>query len=347
MERLAWMNEPITIEEGLQRRADNFLLIRIIAASMVIYGHAAAIAPAVNNEDFFIWLGVGHYSGHIAVNIFFMVSGFLVTGSLMRQRNVLNFFKLRALRLVPGYLVNLVLLALVLGTAMTTLPIGEYLRSPQVWSYITQNLHFSSNMVWNLPGVFDDGMKSSVVNGSQWTLPAEVRMYVLLGIAGLIGLFRSVRVATWATLIVIALGAFFPQYLPLHQDWFRLGLYFSIGVLTYLHRGDIKISYVFVLGLVGLAVLCRQLPAYELTLALAISAVVFALAYLTPQVRWLERYGDPSYGIYLWGWPCQQLVAHFLPGAGLTVHVLVSLLMSVILGYASWHLVEKHALKFK
>lgn len=314
---------------------------------MVIYGHATAIAPAVSREDFFTWIGVGHYSGHIAVNIFFMVSGFLVTGSLMRQRNVLNFFKLRALRLVPGYLVNLVLLALVLGTLMTTLPAGEYLRRPEVWKYITQNLQFSSDMVWTLPGVFESGSKSSVINGSQWTLPAEVRMYVLLGVGGLIGLFRSVRVATWATLIVMALGAFFPQSLPLHQDWFRLGLYFSIGVLAYLHRGTVQISYLFVVGLVGLAVLTRQLPGYELTLALAISAIVFATAYLTPQIRWLERYGDPSYGIYLWGWPSQQLVAHFLPGAGLALHVVIAVTMAVFLGYASWHLVEKHALKLK
>lgn len=346
-EWLAWLYRPVTIEEGLRRRVDNFLLIRIVAASMVIYGHATAIAPAVNQEDFFVWLGVGHYSGHIAVNIFFMVSGFLVTGSLLRQRNVLNFFKLRALRLVPGYLVNLVLLALVLGTIMTTLPVGEYLRRPEVWKYIIQNLHFSSNMVWNLPGVFENGMKSSVINGSQWTLPAEVRMYVLLGVAGLIGLFRSVRVASWSTLVVMSLGAFFPHFLPLHQDWFRLGMYFSIGVLAYLHRGTIQISYVFVLGLIGLAVLTRQLPGYELALALAISAIVFAIAYLTPPVRWLERYGDPSYGIYLWGWPCQQLVAYFLPGAGLTVHVSISVIMAVVLGYASWHLVEKHALKLK
>lgn len=190
-------------------------------------------------------------------------------------------------------------------------------------------------------------MKSSVINGSQWTLPAEVRMYMLLGIAGLIGLFRSVRLATWSTLIVMVLGAFFQHYLPLHQDWFRLGMYFSIGILVYLHRETIQISYLFALGLVGLAVLTRQLPGYELALALAISSIVFAVAYLTPQVRWLERYGDPSYGIYLWGWPSQQVVAHLLPGAGLTVHVSIAVIMAVILGYASWHLVEKHALKLK
>ncbi len=196
---------------------------------MVIYGHAKAIAPAVEQEDFFVWAGFGHYSGHIAVNIFFLVSGFLVTGSLMRQRNPLNFFKLRALRLVPGYAVNVALLALVLGAVMTTLPVHDYLRSPEVWAYIVKNLHLSSDMAWNLPGVFEQNAKTSTINGSQWTLPAEVRMYVLLGVAGLIGLFHSARVATFATLAILAIGAFVPYYLPLHQDWFRLGLYFSLG----------------------------------------------------------------------------------------------------------------------
>lgn len=347
MQRLDWLSTPTTIEQGLSRRTDNFLLIRIIAASMVIYGHASAIAPAVAHEDLFLRLGVGHYSGHLAVNIFFLVSGFLVTGSLLRQRNLLNFFKLRALRVVPGFAVNVILLSLVLGAFVTTLSVSEYYEKPEVWAYITQNLQFSSNMIWNLPGVFEQGFKTSAVNGSQWTLPAEVRMYVLLGTAGLIGLFRSLRVATWATFAVMALGVFFPEYLPLHQDWFRLGLYFAIGVLAYLHRSIIKLSYLSVAGLVGLAVLTRHLPGYELTLAVAIGGLVFALAYLTRPVRWLERFGDPSYGIYLWGWPAQQIVVYFLPDAGLGAHVSIALVIAIFLGYASWHLVEKHALKLK
>lgn len=346
-ERLSWLHSPITIEQGLRRRSDNFLLIRIIAASMVIYGHAKAIAPAVEHEDFFVWAGFGHYSGHIVVNIFFLVSGFLVTGSLMRQRNPLNFFKLRALRLVPGYSVNVALLALVLGTVMTALPVRDYLRSPDVWAYIVKNLHLSSDMAWNLPGVFEQNAKTSTINGSQWTLPAEVRMYVLLGVARLIGLFHSVRVATFATFAIMAIGAFVPYYLPLHQDWFRLGLYFSLGVLAYLHRDAIQISYVFAIGMVGLAVLTRHLPGYELTFALATGAVVFAAAYLTRPVQWLERFGDPSYGIYLWGWPAQQVVARYAPDAGLVLHVSLALALAMVAGYASWHLVEKHALKLK
>jgi peptidoglycan/LPS O-acetylase OafA/YrhL len=101
------------------------------------------------------------------------------------------------------------------------------------------------------------------------------------------------------------------------------------------------------IGLVMLAVLTKHLPTYSLSFPLALSGFVFVFAYMTPVVGWLERFGDPSYGIYLWGWPCQQLVAFFVPAAGLFVHVTLSLTMAVLFGYASWHLVEKHALKFK
>ncbi len=345
--RFSWLLDSVSIDEGLRRRADNFLLLRILAASMVIYGHARAIAPAVGAEDIFVRLGLGHYSGDIAVNIFFLVSGFLVTGSLMRQRNLLNFFKLRALRLVPGFAVNVLLLALVVGGIMTALPIGEYLHRQEVWDYVFKNMRLSSDMAWNLPGVFETNAKTSTINGSQWTLPAETRMYVLLGVAGLVGVFATRRVATIAVLAVVAIGALYPYYLPLHQDWFRLGLYFALGVLIYLHRESIRVGYIMLIGLVLLAVLTKHLPTYSLTFPLALSGFVFVFAYMTPVVGWLERFGDPSYGIYLWGWPCQQLVAFLVPSAGLFVHVTLALTMAVVLGYASWHLVEKHALKLK
>lgn len=345
--RSSWLLDTVSIDDGLRRRSDNFLLLRILAASMVIYGHARAIAPAVDGEDIFVRLGLGEYSGDIAVNIFFLVSGFLVTGSLMRQRNLLNFFKLRALRLVPGYAVNVLLLATVVGSIMTTLPVGEYLYRQEVWDYVYKNMRLSSDMVWKLPGVFETNAKTATINGSQWTLPAETRMYVLLGVAGLVGVFASLRVATIAVLGVVAIGALYPHYLPLHQDWFRLGFYFALGVLIYLHRESIRVGYIMLIGLVLLAVLTKHLPTYSLTFPLALSCFVFVFAYMTPVVGWLERFGDPSYGIYLWGWPCQQLVAFFYPSAGLLIHVGLATTMAIIIGYASWHMVEKHALKLK
>jgi peptidoglycan/LPS O-acetylase OafA/YrhL len=120
-----------------------------------------------------------------------------------------------------------------------------------------------------------------------------------------------------------------------------------LGVCIYLHRASIRVSLELVVVLVLAAVLVRHLPPYPMVFALALAGVVGFIAYLMPPWRWLERFGDPSYGIYLWGWPCQQAVAHIFPGAGLTLHVGSSLAMATVMGYGSWTLLEKQMLRLK
>jgi peptidoglycan/LPS O-acetylase OafA/YrhL len=92
-----------TLADGLAQKSDNFLLLRFIAASMVIYGHAPAVTGHPLPADLFAWLNWGTYSGSIAVDVFFIVSGFLVTGSFLRNPQLADFAWARAIRIVPGY----------------------------------------------------------------------------------------------------------------------------------------------------------------------------------------------------------------------------------------------------
>lgn len=344
---LAFLQNSVTVEQGLARRADNFLVLRIVAALAVIYGHAPSIAPAVSDTDIFLLMGWGAYSGDIAVNVFFLISGFLVTGSYIRQKSLYKFAKARFLRVFPAFVLNVVALAIVYGALFSTLPVTGYLRSAGVWDYITTNLQMSSSMAWKLPGVFTEGVKTATINGAQWTLPAEVRMYVLLGVMGALGLFASVRVTTVVLGALLLVATVRPELLPLHQDWFRLAGYFALGVFVYMYRATIRVRLEWVVALVLLAILTRHLPVYPVAFAMALSGTVLWIAYLTPPFRRLERFGDPSYGIYLWGWPSQQAVAHVLPSAELFVHVTLAVVMAVVLGYASWAVLEKRALRLK
>lgn len=345
--RRGLLNRGVTLQAGLDRRADNFLFLRIVAASLVIYGHASALSGTIHKQDLFIWLGWGHYSGDIAVDAFFLISGFLVTGSFIRRHDLYHFLKARFLRVVPAFILNVSVLALVYGAALTTLSLAAYYASPHTWSYITQNLKYSSHMVWDLPGVFED-MKRATINGSQWTLPAEVRMYIFLGILGAVGVLRKKRIALVVLLGLYIVGLVVPNWLPLHpSSWLRLAGFFLIGVVAYEYRERITVSWQLVLALVWLAYLTRGTPAYGLTFPLAVAGFVFAFAYLTPPWHWLERFGDPSYGIYLWGWPVEQLVVYFFPHLGLAPFVALAVTAAILAGYASWWGLEKQALRLK
>jgi hypothetical protein len=136
-----------TLADGLAQRDDNFLLLRALAASLVIYGHSYAMVPSGGPPELFSWLGWGVYSGQIAVDLFFAISGFLITGSFLRRHALFEFLWARALRIYPAYLFCLLLCTFALGPVFTTLPL-HYLRDPATSDYVIKNLRLNIDMAW-------------------------------------------------------------------------------------------------------------------------------------------------------------------------------------------------------
>ncbi len=174
---------------GAEGRKDNFLLIRLVAATLVIYGHGFALAALGSGQrDFFTqYLGY-RYSGDVAVAVFFLISGFLVAGSLERSKSIVRFALARAMRLFPGLWVCVLVCALVMGPLITVQSQADYWSSPQTWTYVWSNASLAE-IQWLLPGVFEGNRYSPAVNGSLWTLPIEGSMYLYMGLLGLLGIF--------------------------------------------------------------------------------------------------------------------------------------------------------------
>lgn len=335
-----------TIAAHMARRRDNFLLLRIVAALAVIYGHSFVLAKADGSNDIFLRNGWPMYSGDIAVSMFFVISGFMVSGSYLARADLVEFAKARLLRIVPAFALVLVLCAYVLGPLMTTLHAGDYLRDPSVLAYVTKNLHFSSDMAWHLPGVFKESTRD-VVNGSIWTLPAEMRMYVLVAAFGVLGLLSTRWLGTAVLAGVLWLGVVSPEYIPLHQDWFRLAGFFALGVLVQLHKDRLHARHAVMLVLVLLVYLSMRTKSMPWLFALCLAYFCFWFAYCTPTWRALDRWGDPSYGIYLWGWPVQQVLMANMPGLSPWNNFLAATVVATLLGYLSWWCLERPALKLK
>lgn len=159
--------------------AGSFDTMRLLAALMVFHGHAFALAGRVEPR-----LAGSLVVGGVAVSIFFVMSGYLVTKSALR-RSLMSYAVARAIRIWPG-LVVCCAVSIGLGALVTTRPIFEYLTHPQTFSYLRNALVFWTEMQADLPGVFE-GRPHTAVNGSLWTLRYEVFCYVALACAAVFG----------------------------------------------------------------------------------------------------------------------------------------------------------------
>lgn len=342
LERLT--RAPMTLAEGLGSRHDNFLLLRIVAASLVIYGHARAITGGTSPPDFIQRLGWRTYSGEVALHIFFVTSGFLVVGSYVRNPEPWRFLSARVLRIVPAYAVCALLSACVLGLVNTTLSTAQYFSDPLTWHYITHNMTFDT-LQYNLPGTFAHNPKQTAFNGSLWTLPVEVRMYAYVLGLGVFGLLSRRWIGNASLLVLCVTGIVAAGILPGLADperWPLAGM-FALGGFAYLNRRSIPASgrLVVVLGCATWAL--HSTPLYKYSFALALSSFVFWFAYRLPWHGY-NRFGDYSYGTYLWGWPVQQTLAHFFPQLHSLVHTLIALPIAIGLGVLSWQFVERPAI---
>ena len=280
--------------------------------------------------------------------MFFVVSGFMIAGSYLRRRHLGDFLWARLLRIYPAYLLCLLGTALVLGAACTGLPLHDYYGSHEVVRYVTKNVQLGKGLVWELPGVFTGNPKLAFVNGSIWTLPAEVRMYLWVALAGVLGILSR----RWCCHLLLAAlfvcGLLAPAHVPLVPlaSFLRLAGYFALGVFCCVNRERIPTGWWCVAGLAALAWLLHATPLYPFAFALALTAFVFAFAYASPWLGCL-RFGDYSYGLYLWGYPMQQLVAHLAPRLTPAGNILLAWPLAMLLAVLSWHLVEQPALRLK
>jgi len=333
-------------------RPNNFDLLRFAAATLVLVDHSDVLTGREGRPGPF---GYETYGG-FAVAVFFIISGFLVAASWERAPRLWAFMLKRALRIVPAYAAVVTLAALVLGPLVTDLPLRAYFHTRATWAYFS-NLTFVE-LYYSLPGVFAGNAYPLAVNGSIWTLPIEVTMYIALAALGLIGAFSRTFVTVLVALLAVVWFGWDAELAaapPLHYDTLpaaytvHLALWFFTGSALWLWRQHI--DYRADVGVALLVLLWWT----EWTRAGAFVAHV-AIPYLviwaaTLPVGWANRFGragDFSYGMYLYAFPVQQAVVS-VGGASWPqpVFIAASFMLCLAFAVASWHGIEYPALRLK
>ncbi len=332
-------------------RDNNFNLIRFLAATAVLFSHSYALSIGNPNAEP-LRASLGVTLGQIAVDVFFMTSGFLVTASLIARKEVLTFAIARCLRIYPGLIVAIVLTTLVVGWNFTTLAPREFFSSTDTWRYVIKNSTMITGEAHMLPGAFETTPWRHLVNASLWTLPYELGMYCTLGVLWIVlSALRSNRQLRWGVLCIAVTGL--SAQLALHDSLssnaLRLTALFFVGSSLYTFRDAIPMSGAIFLAL-SAALLVSALDArwFNAVYLLSMPYLVLFLAYIPGgAVRRFNDFGDCSYGMYIYAWPVQQISAALLPKIEPLPMFAVSFVVTLALAFVSWRLVEKPALSLK
>lgn len=305
-------------------------------------------APCPECFDFVSrWLNY-RYSGDLGVQMFFVLSGFLVFASYDRSCNLVTFAKARALRIFPGLVVCVLLMVFVVGPSMTTISMHDYFSSDRTREYFFSNASLY-RAIADLPGVFLSNAVPNIVNGPLWTLPIESRFYLFVALIGSIGL-SATRWSANATVSAMCLMALFlPDFLPMvgtDPSYHRLGAFFAAGVLLYVNRNSVPLNAGIAVMLVLCAVFSFGSSTFDFAAGLVIVYGVFWLGF-TKKLRLPRFIQDYSYGIYLYGWPVAQTITHLRPQMGGYWLVAATLAASWVVGATSWFFVEKPCLALK
>lgn len=341
------MFKAVKIRDG----HDNFFTpLRLLFATLVVIGHAFAVAlrdPMSEPQLFF------HYTfSYLAVNLFFIASGFLVTKSMLYRGDVAEYSSARFLRIYPGLLVHVLFVMFIIGPLATSLTLGDYFTHVDFLKQPFVVLSFLSAQMW-LPGIFESNAEQ-MGSAPLWTLRYEILAYIGTAIIFSMGLLKKKWMAlaqfivpSIAWVAAHGLGVF--EAMPgTAQNLLRFGIAYGLGAAIFAYRDRLSFHAVGIPLMIGLAVLTSKFQAFEVTMNLMLAYMIMWAAYIkAPKLNFLQKLSDVSYGVYIYHWCILQLVFMWMPKLSVAALFVITLPITFILASLSWHFVEKPMLKHK
>ncbi|MCW3492761.1 acyltransferase family protein [Microbacterium sp. SSM24] len=279
--------------------------------------------------------------GEIGVDGFFAISGFLIVSSWVRDPNWARYLRARALRILPAFWVCLLVTAFVIAPLVAGVLGGDNI------TYVVYNAGlriFQEDIAGTPLGVPYEG----VWNGSLWTLWWEFLCYLGVMTLGLFGMLRW----RWTTTVLfgIALAAAAATTAGVVDNWYaaqgaRFGLMFLAGAMVWQWKDRVLVNAWTVVGAAVVLMGSLLIPNYRLLAALPVAFLVMVAGANIRTPRLALR-NDVSYGVYIYAFPAQQVVAY----AGVDQVALMAVLATLLtfpLAIASWFLVEKPAMRLR
>ncbi|SMO65111.1 Peptidoglycan/LPS O-acetylase OafA/YrhL, contains acyltransferase and SGNH-hydrolase domains [Chryseobacterium rhizoplanae] len=335
-------------------RSNNFDFLRLVFASLVIITHSYALSGATQGDPLSQLTNSQMEFSYLGVHGFFIISGYLIFKSLLRCKGLLDYYWKRLLRLFPALIVVL-LITVLLAPAVYESSV-PYLQNKSVYTYIPQNLTLFFRQK-GIDGVFENNPYKHSINGSLWTICYEFSMYVMVSL--LFFIRKKAFIKTVVILLFVSsyvLSIYYPYFLYglFHKlalgtnHFYNLMCFFAGGmVLTYLNASK-RTENILIITSFIILIISLYLNVFKYTCYITLPLLVILIG--ERSTRYLNKVGevigDTSYGIYIYSFPIQQALMYFFKFDTVMLFIF-SLPLSILLGYISWHLIEKKALGYK
>ncbi len=368
---LSQLRAPTSLAAAFDPQKNAFGFLRLFLAVAVIVGHCYPVA-GLEGEPVGVLTDGRHHLGSLAVGMFFVLSGFLITRSAVRSPALGRFVWHRFLRIFPGYWVCLVVSAFVIAPVMVMSEGGDWATpifavKNSALRYVTANAYifrFDQLSWWGMlsvsssriAGLFQANPYPGVINGSLWTLPFELLCY--LGIAVLLAcrllryraVLLSVFLAAWSLYGLQLLNEpLFLAYFPTRgfPIFCSVVLHFSTGAVLFLYADKIPFSPLWFAGAAALALGGMANAIGGFLVPVALGYVFLCLAFKLPVGRF-DTHGDFSYGAYIYAFPVQQCLAQLgFPAYGFGFFVVACILVTLGAAVFSYRWVEAPCLRLK
>jgi peptidoglycan/LPS O-acetylase OafA/YrhL len=337
---------------------NNFNFLRVLLSTLVLLSHSSELIDGDRRREILTNIFHTISFGELAVDGFFLLSGYLIVQSWQRKPRFLDFMKKRILRIYPGFIVAS-LFCLFIEAPLGRQPIDFFATVN-----VSDTIEDLSRIFWlNAPiavNIFPDSYYPTL-NGAMWTILHEFRCYVLVAVLGAIGALKKERIWLIFSMIVLAISIIpaaaitasiprLPLILVEHSlDLMRLLTFFCVGGCFYLLRERISYNQKLI-PIFMLIIIASLFNSILLKLILPIFGgyvLLWVAFFKLPILNFFKTASDLSYGVYLYGWPVQKLLLWYVPSLSPWLLFIMSAIVSVGCGLLSWHLVEKPCLRLK
>ncbi|MGB5417509.1 acyltransferase family protein [Algibacter sp.] len=324
-----------------QININNFDFLRVVFAFTVAFAHLIELSEVEMFQPY-----KGLFNTRLAINGFFVISGFLIAKSYENSNSTKEYIFKRIKRIVPAY-VFVILFCALFFSIISSVSISEYFLNAQFWKYLLANLTFQNYIEPCLPGVFASNLICAV-NGALWTIKIEEAFYLLLPLFYLITKKGKNKMLVFGVIIYVLSIIYFNYFVSI--DKYRIAkqlpgaLAFFMSGIIFFKNFDFFIKWKHHLIIPCLVVFIMEHIIFDshILKPISYSFMVFYIAYNFKFLNHFGKYGDITYGVYIYHFPIIQVAVYY--GLFKTYNPfivgVILLLLVIVLATISWHFLE-------